>query len=124
VESDRTLRKWYRIINRRFFDGACTNSCCVRWANEEEEAEEPEWEEKYFGQADVAKDGCHEFVIVLSRVRNVAISQRLSTLAHEMIHVATKLRDDHGPVFEQWRQLISDRGIFKKHALRRNLTIF
>ena len=49
---------------------------------------------------------------------------RISTLVHEMIHLATDLKDDHGTAFEFWRQYVSDRGIFKKHALRKGSTLF
>ena len=126
MQSDKTLRRWYRSINRRFFDGELPDNVCVRWALDT--AEELRDEERYFGWADKCEgknaDSVHSHFIVMSRTKNEAVSQRLSTLAHEMIHIATNCRDDHGPAFEKWRQLISDRGIFKKHALRKGLTIF
>lgn len=128
MRSDKTLRKWYVYINRRFFDNTLPDNVCVRWANELEEADDARWEEKYFGEAWTCTgehaDGVHTHCIVLSRVRNVYSTTRMSTLAHEMIHVATNCRDDHGPAFEKWRLYISDRGIFKKHALRKGLTLF
>ena len=132
MRSDRTLLKWFRKINKRFFDGQLPDNVCVRWANEEEEAE-LKWEEKYFGwmgwvgDGEKKYDGYHDWEIVLSKVHNPPrkrMTGKLATLAHEMCHVATKNRDDHGPAFEKWRQYISDRGIFKKHALMRNYTIF
>jgi len=121
MRSDPTLKKWYRIINRKFFSNQLTNNVCVRWANKEE-AEH--FEEMYFGWTNVAVDGYHDWVIVLSAPKCESASVRLATLAHEMIHVATEMKDNHGPAFEQWRQQISDRGIYKKHALIKNLTIF
>lgn len=136
MRSDRTLLKWYRKINRRFFDGECSDRVCVRWASEDEE-KEVKWEERYFGWADwvgegqKSYDGCHDWEIILSRANltkvnhvHASMSSKLATLAHEMIHVATKNRDDHGPAFERWRVHISERGIFKKHALVKDLTIF
>jgi hypothetical protein len=128
VKSDKTLRKWYIFINRRFYDNQLPDNVCVRWADETEEKEVERWEEKYFGWANKCDgdyaDGYHTHYIVLSRLKNEAATTRMSTLAHEMIHIATNCRDDHGPAFEKWRLYISDRGIFKKHAVRKGLTIF
>ena len=136
MRSDVTLLKWYRKINRRFFDGQLPDNVCVRWANDEEESE-LKWEERYFGWMGwVGKDqknydGYHDWEILLSRANltkvnhvHAAMSSKLATLAHEMIHVATKNRDDHGPAFEKWRQQIADKGIFRKHALAKDLVIF
>jgi hypothetical protein len=55
---------------------------------------------------------------------NAPVSVRLTTLIHECIHVFLELKDDHGPAFEKVRLMLSDRGIFKKGALVRGLTIF
>lgn len=124
MKSDRTLLAWYRRINKRFFDGACPERVCVRWADPELETQ-IKWEEKYFGEASHLFDDIHhDYQIVMSRPLNEKWLVRISTLVHEMIHLATNLRDDHGPAFEQWRQHIADRGIFKKHALRKGMTLF
>lgn len=127
MTSDRTLRKWYRFINRRFFHGELPDNVIVRWADTAEETE-AQWEERYFGWTDDQKSAPwiapHPFQIVLSRPRNVYAATRFSTLAHEMIHVATRCRDDHGPAFERWRERIADAGIFRKGAIRKGLTIF
>ena len=134
MRSDKVLLHWYGVINKKFFGGELPNDVCVRWGNDAEERE-IKWEEKYYGwTTQNPKDGHdpkhHSYTIVLSR-RQLTSSTRcyphsaiLGTLAHEMIHVATQLRDNHGPTFEQWRQIIGDRGIFKKHALVKGLTIF
>jgi hypothetical protein len=132
VKSDRTLLKWYRRMNKRFFDGACPELVCIRYAKPG--GEKREIEEKFFGWADDPSThtwphnekncrGCrHKFEIVLDETAPwISI---LSTLAHEMIHLATNMKDDHGPAFEYWRQYISDRGIFKKHALYKGHTLF
>ena len=121
MQSDPTLKKWYKYINKKFFHNELTNKVCVRWSNEDDE---DQFEEKYFGTADKANDGYHEYEIVMSRELNKSASTRMATLAHEMIHVATELRDNHGPVFERWRQTLSDRGLFKKGAVRKGLTLF
>ena len=125
MRSDPTLKRWYKKINKRFFDNQLTNNVCVRWANEEDDGEQGvNCEDKFFGWADKANDNYHDYVIVLSRKMCKPVSTRLLTLSHEMCHVASDLKDNHGPVFEQWRNYIGDRGIFKKGALVRGLTIF
>ncbi len=124
MRSDKVLKSWYRKINHKFFDNQLTDNVCVRWANEDDDGDTLRWEEKFFGWCDKAGDGYHEYVIVLSKKMNKPISSRLLTLSHEMCHVASELKDQHGPAFEYWRQYIADRGIFKKHALVKNLTIF
>ena len=124
MKSDRTLLAWYRRINKRFFDGSCPDNVCVRWADPEFETQY-KWEDKYFGEAShVTDDPHHQWQIVMSRPNNKKWIVRISTLVHEMIHLATSLRDDHGPAFEYWRQYVADRGIFKKHALRKGMTLF
>ena len=124
MKSDRTLRKWYKLINRKFFHGELTNNVCIRWADETEDEREENWEERYFADVDKANDGRHEYVIVLSKKKNNAAIQTLSSLIHEMIHVATGLRDDHGDAFDKWHKLLTERGVFKKHALLKGRTIF
>lgn len=123
MRSNRALLRWYKIINKRFFNNQLTNNVCVRYADPDE-ADEIDCEYKEFGSASKASDDYHEYEIVLSKAMNTHLLTKLNTLAHEMIHVATDLKDDHGPAFETWRQYISDRGIFKKNALRKGLTIF
>jgi hypothetical protein len=34
------------------------------------------------------------------------------------------LKDNHGPAFETKRQMIADRGIFKKNAIYKGYTLF
>lgn len=134
MRSDKTLKRWYSRINKRFFSASLPVDVCVRWANEEEE-KELTWEEKYFGwTTNNEKEGHdsqhHSYTIVLSRTKHGGAhycrphSTILSTLAHEMCHVATQLKDDHGPAFEKWRQKIADKGFFKKGALLKGLTTF
>lgn len=124
MKSDRTLLKWYRLINRKFFHGACPDRVCVRWAVPGE-TESRRWEKKYLGEASISEDDeRHDWQIVMSRPLNKAWVIRMSTLVHEMIHLATRLRDDHGPAFERWRVRVGDRGIFKKNALRKGYTLF
>jgi SprT-like family len=122
MRSDRTLLAWYTYINARFFDGACPDRVLVRWADPDEM--ESRWEKKYFGEASEAMDEYHDYQIVLSRPLNKKWVVRIGTLVHEMCHLATRLRDDHGPAFEKWRLYVSDRGIFKKNALRKDYTLF
>lgn len=122
MKSDRTLRRHFDIINKKFFDGQLPESTCVRWLDPDED--EIKLEDKLFGYADRANDGRHRYQIVLSRKLNGPASTRMTTLVHECIHVYLELKDDHGPAFERVRQMLSDRGIYKKGALIRGLTIF
>lgn len=124
MRSDRTLLRWYKTINRRFFDSACPDRVLVRWADPDE-GESRVWEKKYFAQASFSEDDeYHDYQIVMSKPLNEKWVVRFGTLVHEMCHLATGLRDDHGPAFERWRQYVSDRGIFKKNALRKGRTLF
>jgi hypothetical protein len=116
------LKRHYTRINKRFFLGELPQNVCVRWLDPDED--EAQLEDKLFGYADHAGDGRHKYQIVLSRKLNVPASTRMTSLVHECIHIATGLRDDHGPAFEKVRQMLSDRGIYKKSALIRGLTIF
>lgn len=122
MTSDRTLKRWYRKINKKFFYNELTNKVCVQWGDEQDDFAYEEIENCY-GFADRGY-GRHEYIIILNREKCSDALSTLGTLIHEMIHLATGLRDNHGPVFEAWRQKLGDRGIFKKHALRRNATIF
>src|SRR5574337_2232107 len=99
MQSDRTLLKHYHRINKRFFDGACPDKVCVRWANEDEE-KETRWEDRYFGWAERTDGPHHDYLIVMSRPLNKKWLVRISTLVREMLHLATALRDDHGPACE------------------------
>lgn len=121
MRSDCTLRKHYKIINDKFFDGQLPNSTCVRWLDDDDEID---LEDKLFGYADHCKDGKHKYQIVLSRKMCNAASTRMTTLIHECIHVYLGLKDDHGPAFERVRQMLSDRGVFKKGAVIRGITLF
>jgi hypothetical protein len=124
MRSDRTLLRWYKTINKRFFDGACPERVCVRWIEPENDTQY-KWETTYFGEAShLTDDSYHDYLIIMSRINNKKWTTRISTLVHEMVHLATDLKDDHGPAFEQWRQHVADRGIFRKHALRKDYTLF
>lgn len=122
MKSDRTLKKYYDRINKRFFQGELPQNTCVRWLDPDED--DPRLEDKIFGYTDLANDGYHKYQIALSKKMCGPASARATTLIHEMIHVYTGMRDDHGPAFESARQMLSDRGIYKKGAVIKGLTIF
>ena len=126
MRSDRTLRKYYRLINRKFFNNELPNNVCVRWISP---LEKEQFEDMYFAwTSDIEDtdqaDGRHKYVIVISKAKNIGWTAALATLAHECCHIATGMKDSHGPAFEAKRQMISDRGIFKKGAILKGLTIF
>ena len=122
MRSDRTLKRHFNRINKRFFDGQLPDSTCVRWLDLDED--DPRLEDKLFGYADKAHDGKHQYQIVLSKKMCGPASVRMTTLIHECIHIYLELKDSHGPAFERVRLMLSDRGIFKKGAVIRGLTIF
>jgi hypothetical protein len=124
--SDKTLKRWYRKINKRFFDGQLPNNVLVRWSMDADVKDEPRCDEKYFGWVvpPADEDKQHAWQLVISRVSNIHLTQELATLAHEMCHIATKNRDEHGEAFNYWVNYITERGILKKGALVRGLTLF
>jgi hypothetical protein len=122
MRSDPTLRRWFKKINERYFDNQVADNVCVRYATDDEVDKSEN--DRCFGWCEFAEDGRNRFVIVLSRKHNELLTGRLSTLAHEMCHCMTDCKDSHGAAFERWRQYISDKGIFKKSALVKGLTIF
>lgn len=115
MRSDRTLKKWYSLINKKFFFGELPTNVIVRWALPDEETDIA------FTQR---LEGRHSYQIALNREKNPTCSQKLSTLVHEMIHVATQTRDDHGPVFDEWHKKLTERGVFKKGALLKDICLF
>jgi hypothetical protein len=125
MRSDRSLKRWYNRINRRFFDGELPYNVCVRWVDPDEE-EEIEWEEKYFGWAGKADadNTRHSYVIILARDCQESSILKLATLAHEMVHVGTGCKDDHGPAFDDWHKRLTYNGLFKKHAVLKGATLF
>jgi hypothetical protein len=123
VKSDRVLRKYYRLINHKFFNDQLPDNVCCRYVTDEDEEAESGCERRYYGWCEPTF-GKHKFVIVISRVKNPGWPAKLSTLCHEMCHIFTDLKDDHGPAFEAARQMIADRGVFKKNAVLRGLTLF
>lgn len=117
MRSDRTLKSYYREINTVYFLNELPDNVCVRWA--EDEDEEPD-----FASTDFGHDGRNAFEIILNREKNEAASVRLQSLVHEMVHVATGLKDSHGPAFDRWHKILTERGLFKRGALLRNITLF
>lgn len=113
MQSDRTLKKWYTLINKKFFFGELPANVIVCWGEEVDIASCQEFEKEKF---------C--FVIRLNREKITTASQKLSSLLHEMIHVATRQRDNHGPLFDEWHKKLTERGAFKKGALLKGICLF
>jgi hypothetical protein len=122
MRSDPTLRRWFKRINRDYFDNQVADNTCVRYATDDEVDKSEN--ENCYGWCEFAEDGRNRFVIVISKKHNGLLTGRLSTLAHEMIHAVLEIKDSHGPAFERWRERIAQRGIFRKSALVKGLTIF
>jgi hypothetical protein len=109
------LKRWYRKLNRKFFNGDLPDNVIVRW-----DADEP----------DVActekrdKDDPTAYVIGFNRKKNPTKSLLLSAMLHEMIHCATEFKDQHGPAFDKWHKRLVRRGAFKKGAIIPDVTLF
>ena len=116
-QSDRSLKHWYRELNRRFFNGELPDNIVVRWARAGEESDVACTEK-------LNPDNKNKYLILLNRAKNPTASIKLSSLAHECVHVATQYRDNHGEAFDDWHKKLTDRGLFKKGALLSNITLF
>ena len=116
MRSNQALKAYYREINTRFFDNELPDNVCVRYAESDEESD--------CGSANHGVDARHKYLILLNREKNPTWTIRIGTLAHEMVHLATGLRDEHGPAFDRWHKLLTERGLFKKGALRKDFTLF
>jgi hypothetical protein len=123
VQSNRTLRRYYCAINRKFFNNELPDNVCVRYADDEDFDEGKPCAEILYGWCDKG-DGRHVYQIAISKFKCPGSTAIVATLLHEMCHVYLQLRDDHGPAFERCRQMIADRGAFKKNAILPGLTIF
>jgi len=116
MRSDPTLKRWYSTINKKFFYGELPSNVIVRWALPGEE-NDIACTERLYGDK-------HSYEILLNREKNRTHSQKLNSLIHEMTHVATHYRDNHGPLFDEWHKKLTDRGAFKKGALLKGISLF
>ncbi len=124
MRSDPVLKKHYNLINKKFFLNGLPSNVCVRYVDEHDDDDDRGCAEKYYGWTETVTDERHKYVIVISRIKNPGLIARLSTLIHEMCHIATELRDDHGEAFSRWHELLTERGIFRKHAVLKGRTLF
>jgi hypothetical protein len=115
-KSTRSLRAWYEVINTKFFYGELPANVIVRWAES--------GEEKDIACLSAADNPHYSWVILLNKEKISTQSQKLSALLHEMLHVATGNRDNHGPAFDEWHAKMTERGAFRKGALIKNVTLF
>ena len=120
MRSNRVLKSWYNLVNRKFFNNELPPNVCVRYLSE---LEIPKFESKYYAWTSKL-EGRHCYCIVICKAKNPGRTAKAASLVHEMLHVATEMKDNHGPAFEAKRQMISDRGVFRKGAVLDGLTIF
>lgn len=114
------MKRWYNRLNRNFFDTALPSNVCVRRATSIEAVNGRKDEKVYAITTRGSGRYCYEIILT----RQETLTGTICTLAHEMIHVATEMRDDHGPAFEEWRHRIGERGFFRKNAVLRGVTMF
>lgn len=124
MQSNRALKKWYRGINKRFFNNELPDNVCVRWMDDSDLEEDEQCEENYNGFCFAEKQGRHCAVIVLNTELKKDKGRLLSVLAHEMVHVKLNFKDSHGPAFERERLKLSDKGFFRKSTVLEGLTLF
>ena len=124
MQSNRALKKHFRTLNRRFFDGELPDNVCVRWMDDGDLDEDIKCEDRFNGFCHKTKEHPHCGVIVLNQELKKDKGHLLSVLAHECIHVLLQYRDDHGPAFERERLKLSDKGFFRKSAVLEGLTLF
>ena len=108
-KSNRSLKRWYSIINRRFFNSQLPTNVIVRWSLPDEESD--------IASCNHALDKRHAYVLLFNRAKIATRSQLLSALAHECIHCQTGMHDNHGPAFALIHTDLVNRGLYRKHAL-------
>lgn len=115
-KSDKSLKRHYNNMNKKFYYGELPSNVIVRWAEPGEESD--------VASTNPPKSERHSYVILLNHDKITTRSIKLSTLLHETIHVATKLNDNHGKAFSEWHMRLTERGAFKKGALIKGITLF
>jgi hypothetical protein len=110
MRSDPTLKRYYREFNRKFWGNTLPNNVVVRWGTDDDIYE---GNLKRSDAGVCLRHGPHEpMEIVLDPVmrREKQYKHTKLTLHHEMIHVKTKNRDNHGPVFKKYRDMLIEKG--------------
>jgi hypothetical protein len=115
-KSDPSLKRYYRLMNSKFFEGTLPDNVLVRWARPGEESDCASTERR--------PQDPNQYVILLNRKKCASASIKLVHLLHEMVHVATHNRDDHGSDFSAWHRLLTQRGAFEKGAVLKDITLF
>jgi hypothetical protein len=119
MRSDPTLKRYYRELNKKWFKGELPASTKCVWG--------PISEHKQNGKGSGAMAFCESptdddpfFLISFDpRLKKLNWWNLVrSTMIHEMVHVWTKNRDSHGPVFEAKMRELANAGAFKKRSKR------
>ena len=114
--SDPSFKKYYRLMNSRFFEGTLPDNVLVRWARKGEESDCASTEHR--------PQDPNQYVILINRAKCTTASIKIAALLHEMIHVATHFSDEHGPAFDSWHKMLTQRGAFQKGAVLKDITLF
>jgi hypothetical protein len=100
--SDRQLRRWYRLYNRKYFRGKLPSSIFIVY----------ETVERAYGDCWVTPEGW--FRIRVNPDLCVGRSARRFTLMHEMVHVDLwGVNDRHGPIFDAQMLRLAAAGAMK-----------
>ncbi len=114
--SDSSLKRYYRLMNKKFFEGTLPDNVIVRWAHP---GEEPDCASTQQFPQDQ-----NQYLIILNRAKCTTSSIKIAVLLHEMVHVATHYTDNHGPLFSEWHRILTQRGAFTKGAVLKDITLF
>ena len=115
-QSNAELKKWYRKLNAKFFNGDLPDNVLLQWATPEQEPD--------IASCEPRSDGTNCYKLLFNRLKNPTKTLLLSAMLHEMVHIATKYKDNHGPAFDAWHKKLTKRGAFKKGAVLKDVTLF
>jgi hypothetical protein len=114
-KSTPSLKRFYRLMNRKFFDSSLPDNVVVRWDSTEPDVACTEKHDK---------DNPTAYVITFNPKKNPTKSILLAAMLHEMVHIAAGWKDNHGPLFSKWHRKLTKRGAFEKHAVLKDVTLF
>ena len=81
MQSDKRLKRYYNLINKKFFNNELPHNVCVRYVNEDDKDEDYNCEEKYYGWLSEPEDNRHKWTIIISKPKNPGRTALLNTLA-------------------------------------------
>lgn len=112
---DRTLTENYNYLNRRYFAGELP-AADVGWGTIRD-LRVGRGKRAAIAQTvwDPAKKGERPQILINVLLRRLGWNGVTAfSLLHEMVHVKTRMRDNHGPAFEREMRKLAEKGAFAK----------